>query len=45
MGATHTSDDGGPQQVRVGGGSGGMGSRGQGVGKAGERGEGVSPAG
>ena len=26
MGATNTSDDGGPQQVRVGGGSGGIGS-------------------
>ena len=46
MGATHTSDDGGPQQVRVGGESGGIGSRGRGEGKAGEGGgERVSPAG
>lgn len=46
MGATHSADDGGPQQVSMGGESGGVGSRGPGEGKAGEGGGGgVSPAG
>ena len=46
VGATHSADDGGPQQVSMGGESGGVGSRGPGEGKAGEGGGGgVSPAG